>query len=104
MIEPAEPARLPADQVTVGLTTKADRIRALANSGYLRTEIATLLDIRYQHVRYPICAAVTCRSGLSNEPDIPLDFRDTPSIGVVTESQPLRGWSPDRWNRQGLGW
>lgn len=60
MIEPAEPARLPADQVTAGLTTKADRIRALANSGYLRTEIATLLDIRYQHVRH-----VLERSGIS---------------------------------------
>ncbi|HYI38990.1 MAG TPA: GIY-YIG nuclease family protein [Allosphingosinicella sp.] len=51
MTDLAAPERLPADQVTVSLRTKADRIRALANAGYLRTEIAILLDIRYQHVR-----------------------------------------------------
>lgn len=40
----------PAETVA-GMTTKADKIRALALAGYLRTEIATHLDIRYQHVR-----------------------------------------------------
>jgi len=40
----------PAETVA-GMTTKADKIRALAFAGYLRTEIATHLDIRYQHVR-----------------------------------------------------
>lgn len=60
MSETSEPARFPAEQVTVGLITKADRIRALANSGYLRTEIATLLDIHCQHIRY-----VLERSGIS---------------------------------------
>lgn len=37
--------------VTAGLTTKADQIRALARAGYMRTEIAVQLEIRYQHVR-----------------------------------------------------
>jgi len=49
-----------ADVVIAGLGTKADRIRALAHAGYLRTEIATLLNIRYQHVRH-----VLERSGIS---------------------------------------
>ena len=44
-------ARLPADQIIAGLDTKADQIRALAQAGYLRTEIAAQLNIRYQHVR-----------------------------------------------------
>jgi hypothetical protein len=34
-----------------GMRTKADRIRALALAGYLRSEIAAILGIRYQHVR-----------------------------------------------------
>jgi hypothetical protein len=39
------------EEVTLGLETKSDRIRALALAGYMRTEISSLLDIRYQHVR-----------------------------------------------------
>jgi hypothetical protein len=39
------------EEVTWGLETKSDMIRALARAGYMRTEIATLLGIRYQHVR-----------------------------------------------------
>lgn len=39
------------EDVTAGLETKSDQIRALARAGYLRTEIASLLSIRYQHVR-----------------------------------------------------
>lgn len=48
------------ESVVAGLITKADRIRALAQAGYLRTEIASLLEIRYQHVRH-----VLERSGIS---------------------------------------
>ncbi|MBY5318235.1 GIY-YIG nuclease family protein [Rhizobium leguminosarum] len=43
--------RLTYEEVTKGLETKSDQIRALAKAGYLRTEIASLLKIRYQHVR-----------------------------------------------------
>lgn len=43
--------RMPGHQATAGLSTKADQIRALARAGYLRTEIAAQLGIRYQHVR-----------------------------------------------------
>jgi hypothetical protein len=52
--------RLLPHQVTAGLTTRADQIRALAQAGYLRTEIASQLDIRYQYVRQ-----VLERSGIS---------------------------------------
>jgi hypothetical protein len=38
-------------EVTLGLETKSDMIRALARAGYLRTEIASLIGISYQHVR-----------------------------------------------------
>lgn len=52
MGEPLPPGeRLPVHQVTAGLSTKADQIRGLARAGYLRTEIAVQLGIRYQHVR-----------------------------------------------------
>jgi hypothetical protein len=43
--------RLNPTVVLAGVTSKADQIRALARAGYLRTEIAALLEIRYQHVR-----------------------------------------------------
>jgi hypothetical protein len=33
------------------LETTSDKIRALLREGYLRTEVAKFLDIRYQHVR-----------------------------------------------------
>lgn len=39
------------DVVVKGMTTKSDKIRALAQAGFPRTEIARYLDIRYQHVR-----------------------------------------------------
>lgn len=43
--------REPADEVVAGLTTKADKIRALFRAGYSRSEIAGFMGIRYQHVR-----------------------------------------------------
>jgi hypothetical protein len=44
-------ARRPAGEVVQGLRTKSEKIRALANAGYDRAEIAKYLDIIYQHVR-----------------------------------------------------
>jgi hypothetical protein len=49
---PVDDSRIPPDILVKGLTTKADKIRALAKAGYLRTEIADFLGIRYQHVRH----------------------------------------------------
>jgi hypothetical protein len=43
--------RRPAGEIVRGLTTTSDKIRALANAGYERADIARYLDIRYQHVR-----------------------------------------------------
>jgi len=43
--------RTPVKDIIARLDTKSDKIRALAKAGYLRTEIAQLLGIRYQHVR-----------------------------------------------------
>lgn len=43
--------RRSVEEVTRDCRTTSDKIRALARSGYVRTEIAALLDIRYQHVR-----------------------------------------------------
>lgn len=37
--------------ITDGLDTKSEKIRALAKADYSRVEIASLLNIRYQHVR-----------------------------------------------------
>lgn len=40
--------------LTEGLTTKADKIRALHRAEYSRSQIADFLGIRYQHVRNTI--------------------------------------------------
>ncbi len=39
------------ERITVGLTTKSDKIRTLGKAGYSRQQIADFLGIRYQHVR-----------------------------------------------------
>lgn len=43
--------RRAASLVVQGLETTSDKIRALAREGYLRSEIAQFLGIRYQHAR-----------------------------------------------------
>jgi len=43
--------RPPVEEVTHGLKTTSDKIRALAKAGYDRTEISKHLGIVYQHVR-----------------------------------------------------
>ena len=52
--------RPPAAEIINGLTTTADKIRALAQANYNRTEIAKILGIRCQHVRH-----VMLRSGMT---------------------------------------
>jgi hypothetical protein len=52
--------RRPTEDIIAGLTTVADKIRALANAGYDRVAIAKSLNIRYQHVRH-----VMLRSGIT---------------------------------------
>lgn len=42
---------LAMEEVTAGLGTKSDKIRALSKAGYSRSEIADFLGIRYAHVR-----------------------------------------------------
>jgi hypothetical protein len=69
-----------------GMRTKADRIRALALAGYLRSEIAAMLGIRYQHVR-----GVLERSGidLGRTRDVVIE-REPVEIEVPAEEvQPL---------------
>jgi hypothetical protein len=53
--------RPPAAEITNGLTTTAEKIRALAGANYDRAEISKILGIRYQHVRH-----VMLRSGMTS--------------------------------------
>lgn len=52
--------RSSANEIIRGLSTTADKVRALAHADYGRSEISKLLGIRYQHVRN-----VMLRSGLT---------------------------------------
>lgn len=64
-----------------GMKSKADKIRALALAGYLRTEIAEMLGIKYQHARH-----VLERSGISlgRTRDVVLD-REPVEVEVETD-------------------
>ena len=82
-------------QIIAGLTTKADQIRALAHAGYLRTEIAAHLDIRYQHVRQVlersgISLGLQQRGGTPANPSIspPVKVRRGPAPPAVSKPVP----------------
>ena len=50
------------DEVIRGLTTTSDKIRALAEAGYERADIARYLGKRYQHVRNVLMAPAPKRA------------------------------------------
>lgn len=60
-------------KIVAGLTTKADKIRALDAAGFSRTEIAQFLNIRYQHVRNTLVAGPPKqkRSPNGSKPNVP---------------------------------
>lgn len=63
-----------------GLTTTADKIRALGRAGYRRTEISEILNISYQHVRNVLLrSGIT--NGLSNQSEL-----ERPAISVAVSS------------------
>lgn len=79
--------RLPAAKVIAGCTTKSASIRALAKAGYLRTEIASLLGIRYQHVR-KVLEDSGSREGLRHLVDAE---RSPVTITVDSTAAPTKG-------------
>ena len=70
--------------VVQGLTTNADKIRALARAGYLRTEIRDFLDIRYQQVR-KVLEDAGIKDGLSRSVEVdrsPIVIEEKPVVPV----------------------
>lgn len=55
------------------------------NAGFKHYDLRLAFDM--SSGRYCRKGFETCRSGLSDKADIPLDFVRTPSIGVVSESR-----------------
>jgi hypothetical protein len=74
------------EDIIANLTTKSDRIRALANAGYERAEIAGILEIRYQHVRKVLIDA----EAKSKQPAKPRAARGSPPdlAGVTSQLEP----------------
>jgi hypothetical protein len=68
-------------EVTSDLSTKSEKIRALARAGYSRVEIAGLLDIRYQHVRKVLFQA-GIMTGLKN---VELEVERSPIVVEVSD-------------------
>jgi hypothetical protein len=74
--------RLAVSAVIDGLAVTSDKIRALARAGYLRTEISTFLNIRYQHVR-----KVLNDAGISDGLQRKADF-ERPPVSIETDLRP----------------
>jgi hypothetical protein len=78
-------ARPTFGEVTTGLQTKSDMIRALARAGYLRTEIASFLGIRYQHVRKVLIdAGIT--EGIRQQEEVSLE-REPVVVEVAADDE-----------------
>jgi len=81
-----------APDVIGGLATTSAKIRALAQAGYDRSEIANLLGIRYQHVRKVLIdAGIT--TGVRRLPDA--DTVDRGPGAVESDSAPREATSWD---------
>ncbi len=81
--------RQPADEVVAGLTTKADKIRALFQTGYSRSEIAGFLGIRYQHVRNVLVQSGFMETQLSRPmPSGDVELKDSLPVLVRTALGP----------------
>lgn len=65
-------------KVVDGLATKSAKIRALAEAGFARTEIAEFLKIRYQHVRN-----VLVQSGMPTTPRASVRKREISAKAAV---------------------
>jgi hypothetical protein len=57
-------------EIVEGLVTKADKIRALSEAGLPRTEIASYLGIRYQHVRNTLIRGSVETSAAGSKPAV----------------------------------
>lgn len=85
-----------AKEVIENCETTSEKIRALGRAGYLRAEIAKLLDIRYQHVRKVLLdAGITTGSTRSAE------FA-RPSVVVEAAEYPVPSIDPDDLLRAGF--
>lgn len=77
------------EEVILGCTTTSAKIRALANAGYRRTEIAETLDIRYQHVR-----KVLVDAGITDGMTRTVEIERAP-VEVEIDDEPLAPTSAD---------
>jgi hypothetical protein len=68
-LEPSALQKTEMEKIAAGLPTKSAKIRALAERGYSRADIARFLGIRYQHVRNVLLQPLAGR--LRNEAQAP---------------------------------
>ena len=80
------------DEISEGLATKSAKIRALAHAGASRSEIATYLNIRYQHVRNVLVSPSGSSGGGRDErnPPNPPDDR-LPPVQPLSIEEAKRG-------------
>lgn len=76
--------RTPVDVVIRDMRTTSDKIRALAQAGYLRKEISALLHIRYQHVRKVLLDSGITSGLVAKSPtrSSPIPIRVKPAVSI----------------------
>jgi len=67
--------------LTEGMTTKADKIRALGRAGFPRARIAEFLGIRYQHVRNVLVQDASATYSVSRPQERQEEGNDPPTYG-----------------------
>jgi hypothetical protein len=80
--------RQPADEIIKGLTTKADKIRALVHANYDRAEISKSLGIGYQQVRHVLLRS-WITSGLRRQVKV---HRETVTVGRAPKWRAAASW------------
>ena len=99
------PDRQPAEEITRGLETTSAKIRALAQAGYDRTEIAEQLGILYQHVRKVLVdAGITAglrRQVQAEREPVAVDAEPAPRAAFASEVLLRAGFQLiGEWKRQ----
>lgn len=72
-------SRRPFTDVIAGLSTKVEKIRALSRAGYERSEIAALLNVRYQNVRKALVDAERSQQTAAKPLKIETPRKDAPA-------------------------
>ncbi|MFC3676235.1 GIY-YIG nuclease family protein [Ferrovibrio xuzhouensis] len=97
-------ARLPPKEIIAGAHGPSEKIRRLARHGYTRTEIAKIVDKRYQHVRKVLIdAGITTGLDPTRKPTRKVDLETEPlELTVKAKHRRVRPFPAKRLSEAGF--